>query len=188
MTESPDPFSPGAGPEATQPPAGPSLPQAPPAFPQAPPVPAGYGYGQYAEELVPVGMFLNEESGLLLPQGIQLASVGRRVGAFFLTIPLVIVTLGIGYIIWGVNAWGNGQTPALQVVGMRCWRPDARRVPGWWRMALREVVGFIAEGLLGFITLLLSFVLMVTSHERKALHDYVAGTVVVLDPIKVLSR
>lgn len=53
-------------------------------------------------------------------------------------------------------------------------------------MALREVAGGIADCILGFITLLLSFVLMVTSHERKALHDYVAATVVVRDPNKVL--
>ena len=33
--------------------------------------------------------------------GTQLASPGRRIGAFFLTIPLAIVTLFIGYIIWG---------------------------------------------------------------------------------------
>ena len=28
-------------------------------------------------------------------------------------IPLAIVTLGIGYVIWGLIVWGNGQTPAL---------------------------------------------------------------------------
>ena len=54
-----------------------------------------------------------------LPEGTELASVGRRIGAYFLAIPLWIVTLGIGYIVWGLIAWGNGQTPALQVLGMR---------------------------------------------------------------------
>jgi uncharacterized RDD family membrane protein YckC len=126
-------------------------------------------------------------SGLLLPQGTELASVGRRIGAWFLAIPLAIVTLGIGYIIWGLIVWGNGQTPALQVLGMRCWRPETNRVAGFWWMALREIPGRLIDGILSFITEITSFVLFVTGKERKALHDWIAGTVVLHDPNKVLS-
>ena len=132
--------------------------------------------------------YLDPSSGLQLPDGVQLASIGRRIGAYFLAIPLAIVTLGIGYVIWGLIVWGRGQTPALQVLGMRCWLPDTREVPRFWRMALREVVGGIAEGILGFITLIVSFVLMVSSKERKSLHDIIAGTVVVHDPQQLLAR
>lgn len=59
-----------------------------------------------------------------------MASHGRRIGAYFLSVPLAIVTLGIGYIIWGLMIWGNGQTPALQVLGMRVWRPAENQVLG----------------------------------------------------------
>jgi uncharacterized RDD family membrane protein YckC len=171
------------------PPAGQGYNQAPPnpGFTPAPPVPVGYGYGQYPANSVPHGMYVDQESGLLLPDGTQLASVGRRIGAYFLAIPLAIVTLGIGYIIWGLIVWGNGQTPALQVLGMRCWRPETNRVAGFWHMALREIVGGLLEGILGFITEITSFVLMVAGRERKAIHDYIAGTVVVHDPNKVLA-
>ena len=162
--------------------------QAPPnpGFTPAPPVSDGYGYGQYPAYAVPHGMYVDQESGLLLPEGTQLASVGRRIGAYFLAIPLAIVTLGIGYIIWGLIVWGNGQTPALQVLGMRCWRPETNRVASFWHMALREIAGGIIEGILGFITEITSFVLMVAGRERKAIHDYIAGTVVLHDPNKVL--
>ncbi len=156
-------------------------------FAPAPPVPAGYGYGQYPAGAVPQGMYVDQMSGLLLPDGTQLASVGRRIGAYFLAIPLWIVTLGIGYIIWGLIAWGNGQTPALQVLGMRCWRPETNRVAGFWWMALREIPGRIIDGILSFITLITSFVLMVAGKEHKALHDWIAGTVVLHDPNKVLA-
>jgi uncharacterized RDD family membrane protein YckC len=132
-------------------------------------------------------MYVDQMSGLLLPNGTELASVGRRIGAYFLAIPLWIVTLGIGYIIWGLIAWGNGQTPALQVLGMRCWRPETNRVAGFWYMALREIPGRIIDGILSLITLITSFVLMVTSKDRKSLHDHIAGTVVLHDPNKVLS-
>ena len=159
----------------------------PPGFTAAPPVPAGYGYGQYPAVAVPQGMYVDQMSGLLLPEGTELASVGRRIGAYFLSIPLAIITLGIGYIIWGLIVWGNGQTPALQVLGMRCWRPETNRVAGFWWMALREIPGRLIDGILSFITLITSFVLMCTGRERKALHDWIAGTVVLHDPNKVLA-
>jgi uncharacterized RDD family membrane protein YckC len=153
----------------------------------APAPSAGYGYPQPGYAAIPAGMYQDAESGLLLPQGTQLASVGRRIGAYFLSIVLAIITLGIGYVIWGLIVWANGQTPALQVLGMRCWRPETGRVPGWWWMALREIVGRFAEGILGPITAILSFILMLVTRERKALHDLVAGTVVLHDPGKVLA-
>ncbi len=159
-----------------------------PGYTPAPPVPAAYGYGQgqYPAVAVPQGMYYDQLSGLTLPEGTELASVGRRIGAYFLSIPLWIVTLGIGYIIWGLIAWGNGQTPALQVLGMRAWRPQENRVAGWWNMALREVIGRICDNILG-ITAIVSFVLFLTGQRRQSIHDYVGGTVVLYDQNKVLG-
>jgi len=173
----PDPY--GSGQDAVQPP--------PPRFAAAPRVPAGYGYGQYEAVPVPPGMYVDQVSGLLLPNGTELASVGRRIGAALLTIPLVIATLGIGYIIWGLIVWGNGQAQALQVLGMRVWRPETNRVAGFWIMALREIAGRTINHVLGAITLLTSFVLFVSGREHKALHDWIAGTVVLHDPDRVLA-
>jgi uncharacterized RDD family membrane protein YckC len=170
--------------------AGEQPPMPPPAGGYAPmaPMPAAeYGQPPPGYQAVPAGMYYDQESGLLLPQGTQLASVGRRIGAFFLSILLWIITLGIGYIIWGLIVWANGQTPALQVLGMRCWRPDDRRVPGFWWMALREIAGRLIESILGFISDIGSLILMCVTKERKALHDWVAGTVVLHDPNKVLN-
>jgi uncharacterized RDD family membrane protein YckC len=136
----------------------------------------------------PPGMYYDPASRLFLPNGTRLASSGRRIGAWFLALILPIVTLGIGYIIWGAIVWGRGQTPSLQVLGMRCWRPETGRVARWWWMALRETVGRFADGVLFIITLLISFIMMVSGAQHKTLHDMVAGTVVLQDPNKVLSR
>ncbi|MBO0728482.1 MAG: RDD family protein [Acidimicrobiaceae bacterium] len=133
----------------------------------------------------PPGMYFDPVSGLVLPEGVELASVARRVGAFFLSIGLAIVTLGIGYLIWGLIVWGGGRTPALQVLGMRCWRPETERVAGWWWMALREVVGRILLDITVLIAVA-SFILMLVTRRRLALHDVVAGTVVLRDPNGVL--
>ena len=54
-------------------------------------------------------------------------------------------------------------------------------------MALREIPGRLIDGILSFITEVTSFVLFVTGREHKALHDWIAGTVVLHDPNKVLS-
>jgi uncharacterized RDD family membrane protein YckC len=180
---------PDSSPHGDTPPAAPPLNETPPAMPlpTAPPPPAEGTYQGYGVPAPPPGMYYDTESGLTLPQGVELASHGRRIGAFFLAIPLWIVTLGIGYVIWGLIVWSRGQTPALQVLGMRCWRPETGRVPGFWWMALREIVGRIAENALGIITELTSFVLFLATRERKALHDYIAGTVVLRDPNKVLE-
>jgi uncharacterized RDD family membrane protein YckC len=169
-------------------PGDPNVPPSAAGLPPPPPPAVGYGYGQMAPGVVPPGMYFDPPSGLILPDGVQLASIGRRIGAYFLSIPLVIVTLGIGYLIWGLVVWGRGQTPALQVLGMRCWRPETRRVASWGWMALREIVGRIAEGILGIITLLTSFILMCAGKQRKALHDLIAGTVVLHDPNRILAN
>jgi uncharacterized RDD family membrane protein YckC len=46
----------------------------------------------------------------------------------------------------------------------------------------------IAEGILSFITLLLSLILMLTSKDHRSLHDLIAGTVVLRDPNNVLAQ
>ena len=193
MNQPPDPGTgvpePESSPHGDTPPAAPPLSETPPAapLPTAPPPPPEGTYQGYGVPAAPPGMYYDSESGLTLPQGVQLAGHGRRIGAYFLAIPLWIVTLVIGYIIWGLIVWSRGQTPALQVLGMRCWRPETRRVPGFWWMALREIIGRLVDGILGIITELTSFILFLATRERKALHDYVAGTVVLHDPDKVLD-
>lgn len=169
--------------EAAAPPPPPSATGSPTWAAQAPgSPPVGAGWSQ-----PPPGMYLDPISGVLMPNGTQLASAGRRIGAFFLAIPLSIVTLGIGYLIWGLIVWGRGQTPTFQVLGMRCWRPETNRVAGWGWMALREIVGRFVEGILSLITEIVSFILFLSTKDRRSLHDMIAGTVVLHDPNKVLG-
>jgi uncharacterized RDD family membrane protein YckC len=181
MTQSPyqDPSALGEGPQDT------------PGFqglPQAPPVPAAYGYGAQQPMAVPQGMYYDPNAELLLPEGVVLASVGRRIGAYFLSLLLAVVTLGIGYLIWGLISWSKGRGPAQQVLGMRCWRPADGRVAGWGPMALRNIVGGIAQGLLSAISAIVSFVLFLSGKKHQSIPDLVGGTVVVYDPNKVLDN
>lgn len=158
----------------------------PPGAPPPPP-PPGWSAGPVPAAAGAGNLYQDPASGLMLPQGTELAGIGRRIGAFFLAIPLAIVTLVIGYAIWGLIVWGRGQTPALQVLGMRCYRPQTGRVANWGWMALREVIGRLVEGILSLITQLVSFVLFAARSDHRSLHDLIAGTVVLHDPNKVLG-
>jgi uncharacterized RDD family membrane protein YckC len=155
-------------------------------LPQAPPVAAGYGYGQVGQMAAPPGMYFDPQSGLMLPDGTELASVGRRIGAYFLSIGLMIVTLVIGYLIWGAIRWSKGQGPAMQVLGLRVWRPDTGRVATFGWMALRDIIGRFVEGL--FFIWVVSFILMCAGKQRRTIHDYIGGTVVLRDADKLLEN
>jgi uncharacterized RDD family membrane protein YckC len=117
-----------------------------------------------------------------LPPGVTLAPVGRRIGAYFLGILLMIVTLGIGYIIWGLIVWRRGTTPALSVLKMRCVKVGTGSRATFGTMALREIVGGIVEGILSWITELVSLILFLARDDHRCLHDLIGGTVVVYDP------
>ena len=116
------------------------------------------------------GLYHDPASGLMLAQGTQLASVGRRIGAYFLAIPLAIVTLGIGYVIWGLIAWTKGTSPALQVLGMKVWHPDGQSRASFGRMALRDIIGRIVGNLFGIMAII-SFILFLTRDDHRPIHD-----------------
>ena len=150
------------------------------------------GYGQqppYGGEPNPYGqpMAYGDPNQLVLPEGVMIASVGRRIGAYFLAIPLIIVTLVIGYIIWGLIAWSKGTSPALQVLGMKVWKQDESRVAGWGDMALRDIPEALLNALCGIVGIV-SFVMFLTDEPRhRRIGDRFATTVVVHDPNKRLG-
>ena len=98
--------------------------------------------------MVPPGMFFDQASGLMLPNGTQLASVGRRIGAYFLSILLLIVTLVIGYVIWGLVVWSKGKSPALPCLACASGSPPSQ-LATFGTMALRDIVGRFVDGILG---------------------------------------
>jgi uncharacterized RDD family membrane protein YckC len=112
----------------------------------------------------------------VLPPGTELASVGRRIGGYFLEFLLALVTLVIGYIIWSLVVWARGQTPGKQVLGEYCYRPSVGRPANWGFMLLRGLGQALVSAIpFGFIV---SSIMMIVSDEHKSIHDHIAGTVV----------
>lgn len=172
------PYQPQGYPQQNYPPPPQNYPPPPPGIPQAPPA-------QYYQQPGPGGTMLDPKSGLYLPPGVELASHGRRIGAFFLRFVLIVVTLVIGYLVWGLILWNRGTSPALKVLGMKCWLVNESKVAGFWRMALRNIVGEIVEGI--FILPIVGFIMFLVTGKRQSLHDVIGGTTVVYDPNKVLG-
>ena len=120
----------------------------------------------------------------------MLASKGRRFGAYLLEIPLALVTLGIGYLIWMLVVWARGQTPAKQLLKMRVVRLEERRAAHWGWMALRNfllgtLIGIPLELIfpgLSILWLLANAITLLVSSRNQALWDMIVKTVVVHDP------
>jgi uncharacterized RDD family membrane protein YckC len=135
------------------------------------------GYEHFTVPPVPPGMYYDRVSGLVLPQGARLASHGRVTACYLLAVLLFAVTLGVGYLIWALVAWGQGQTPAQRLLGLRCWRPTDGRVADRRHLALRQVTGLLFNG-----ELLVGIFIMAISNDLNSVGDFFAGTVVLHDP------
>lgn len=123
-----------------------------------------------------------------LPAGVQIATAGRRLGGFLLEWLLIIITLWIGWAIWSVFfSWKKGQTPAKQVMGMRCVKLSADWTASWRTMGLREVIAKPVIGLLSWVTFGIVNFWLVWDDKTQELWDKMAGTIVVNDPAHALD-
>lgn len=71
------------------------------------------------------------------------ASAKHRLGGAVLSFALLmvsIITLFIGYLIWAMISWGQGQTPAKQILKMRVYSIDTGKPATWGHMAVRQIL------------------------------------------------
>ena len=121
-------------------------------------------------------MYSDHKSGPVLPEDARPASVGRVMAAYALAVLLFIVTLGVGYLIWSVVTWGQGQTPAQRILGLRCWRPETGHVANRGQMALRQFTGLALNG-----QLLIGVFILLSGLSEVSVGDVFAGTTVMRD-------
>ena len=55
------------------------------------------------------------------------ATLGKRMEALALTPLLIIVTLGVGWLVWSVLEWSGGRTPSYRLLGLRVVRVSDER-------------------------------------------------------------
>ncbi len=121
----------------------------------------------------------------------MLSSRGQRFGAFLLEIPLIIVTLGIGYLIWSLVIYSRGQTPAKQLLKMRVVNLEKQWSASWLSMFTREWIlkgalpiglNFISWGFAGTLWMLIGAIMVLATAHYQSLWDKMLKTVVVNDP------
>ena len=92
--------------------------------------------------LYPLSMSLNELSSESLSEPKEYpfpkASPQHRLGAIALDAVLSSATFGIGWIIWSLVVWGQGQTPGKQILRLRVYDQDKKAPVMWGHMALRQ--------------------------------------------------
>lgn len=85
------------------------------------------------------------------PPPAALASGWIRIEEAVVELLLFVGTLGIGWLVWWIVAWGRGDSPAKQVLALRVVRSGDRQLPGFRKMALREGVGRFVPAAIGAV-------------------------------------
>jgi uncharacterized RDD family membrane protein YckC len=117
---------------------------------------------------------------------LRYASFQHRLGAIVLDATLMIITLGIGWLIWSLIVWGEGQTPAKKILKLRTINFTNGRPATWGHMGIREglipitvsVASTITGGIAYIAWLILEIVFYFTKNQRT-FRDYWVKTAVV---------
>ena len=115
-----------------------------------------------------------------MPAGQVLAPYSQRLGASAIDASVFLLTVGLGWLVWSAYSWTRGQTPGMQLLGLRVVDKQSFRIASWSRMLGREalvlVVAVVSIFTLGIPLLL--YLVMFGNKDRKQLWDYAAGDVV----------
>jgi hypothetical protein len=133
---------------------------------------------------------------------LRYASFQHRLGAIVLDATLAVFTLGIGWVIWSFIVWGEGQTPAKQILKLRTINFTNGRPASWGHMGIRQalvpyavgiasnavsiasastgglILSAITGGLILFAWIIVEIIFYFTKNQRT-LRDYWVKTAVV---------
>jgi uncharacterized RDD family membrane protein YckC len=154
-----------------------------PAWPQQPQTYPGYAMGG-PYHVAPDSMHGRIIPGGFIPAGSELASPWLRLGSYLLDVLLLVVTLGIGWLIWSIIVWQDGQTPAKRMLDLRVIEKPTGKTLTRSGMFVRDIVirGLVCGLVLGTLTagiFNLVGALMIFSAYHETIWDKWAGTLVV---------
>jgi uncharacterized RDD family membrane protein YckC len=161
------------------PPPGPLIPPTPslPAMASPPPPQPGM-----PAPVVHVNVAAPTTSRPTLPPGVEITNPGMRLVAYLLEGVLVLITLGVGWLIWAAIIVGGGQTPAKKIMGQRVISADGRGPVGFGTMFfLRGIIApFVAFFAIMFTLGVLLF-MPLWDKRNQNIWDKVSGCLVVDD-------
>ena len=110
------------------------------------------------------------------PQGtVVMASRLSRLGAAIVNVLLIVLTLGIGWVIWWFIVAPRGQNPGKAVVGLRVIKTNGEAATTS-TMFVRGLVGWVLGAA---IPVPLDSAWLLWDRDAQTLHDKLASTVVV---------
>jgi uncharacterized RDD family membrane protein YckC len=126
--------------------------------------------------------FANSSNQMVL----RYASFQHRLGAIVLDATLIVLTLGIGWVIWSFIVWGEGQTPAKKILKLRTINFTIGRPATWGHMGVREglvpitvsIASSVTGGIAYIAWVIVEIVFYFTKNQRT-LRDYWVKTAVV---------
>ena len=114
------------------------------------------------------------------------ATFHHRLGGIALDTALCFVTLFIGWFIWALITWQNGQTPAKQILKMRVLHESTGKPATWGHMAVREFLIPLTVNIVAWVTFGIGAIAWITLEivfyfvkGKRTLRDYWVRTVVV---------
>ncbi|MCY4615986.1 MAG: RDD family protein [Chloroflexi bacterium] len=127
------------------------------------------------------------------PEQLQTATQGRRLAGYIVDSIIVVLTFGVGWLVWLLLVAPRGQSPGKQLLGMYIMRADGTRAGGgytWVRELIIKTLLFGAifailgafTGGLGQLLWVIPAVWCVWDAERQCLWDKVASTYVAHSP------
>ena len=117
---------------------------------------------------------------------LRYASFQHRLGAIVLDATLIILTLGIGWVIWSFIVWGEGQTPAKKILKLRTINFTNGRSASWGHMGIREglvpitvsIASSVTGGIAYIAWIIVEIVFYFTKNQRT-LRDHWVKTAVI---------
>jgi hypothetical protein len=111
-----------------------------------------------------------------------MSSRRRRAAAHVLEGVLVVATLGVGWLAWSLVVWRRGQTPAKQLLRMRCIDTWTGRAAGFRTMARREAADKWLPTVATLGLWMFAGGMLVLGERRECAWDKTAGAIVIDDP------
>lgn len=92
---------------------------------------------------------------------------------------LMVITLGIGWLIWSVFLLNQATSPAKKMLGLQIVDVNTGVPATIQQMLLREILGkVVLSSVTGGITSLVSALMILVLPSRQGIHDYIARTTV----------
>jgi hypothetical protein len=129
--------------------------------------------------------------------GLPGASLGVRIKALMLTFVLIVVTLGVGWMVWSIVEWRHGRTVSFKLMGLRVVRTSGGRPIGLATSLLRNALlcsVLFVPTMVTCIVVALAFVMGASPPEdllskpRNAPWDRLTKTTVVQERRRPFSR